>query len=144
MDIEKFLSTVKVFRKLDHEKLLILAQQVQVKHYLKGEIIVKQGTSGEYLWIIYQGSVKILRDVEGKEKKVLATLFPPDFFGEISLMSQSPTSAAVMAEEPSVIMRIPRDAVVSVVKKNISANACFSRTTIQRLTENARRLFGKQ
>lgn len=144
MDIEKFLSTVKVFSKLDHDKLQILAQQVQVKHYPKGEIIVNQGIPGEYLWIIFQGSVKILREGEGKEKKVLATLFPPDFFGEISLMSQSPTSAAVMAEEPCVIMRIPRDAVVSVVKKNISANVCFSRTTIQRLTENARSLFGKR
>lgn len=144
MDIEKFLSRVKVFSKLDQEKLQVLAQQVQVKHYLKGEIIVEQGTPGQYLWIIYQGSVKILREVEGKEKKVLATLFPPDFFGEISLMSHSPTSASVMAEEPCVLMRIPRDAVVSVVKKNISANACFSRTIIQRLTENARSLFGKR
>jgi signal-transduction protein with cAMP-binding, CBS, and nucleotidyltransferase domain len=141
--MEKFLSTVKVFSKLDQDKLRMLAEHVQVQNFSKDAIIVDQGVPGEYLWIIRQGSVKIFRDVDGKGKKVLATLSPPDIFGEISLISKKPTSAEVRADEPSVVLRIPGEIVSSVIKKNLSANAVFSRTSIARLTENARKLFHK-
>ena len=143
MDMEKFLSTVKVFSKLDQDKLQMLAGHVQVQNFCKGKIIVKQGIPGEYLWIICQGSVKIFREIEGKGKKVLATLYPPDIFGEISLISNSPTTAEVIAEEPSIVLRIPQDVVASVIKKNLLAKASFSRTSIERLTDNAHKLFSK-
>ena len=107
MDMEKFLSTVKVFSKLDQDKLRMLSENVQVQNFTKGKIIVEQGVPGEYLWIICQGSVKIFREIEGKGKKALATLYPPDIFGEISLISNTPTTAEVRTEEPSVVLRIP-------------------------------------
>lgn len=143
MDMEKFLSTVKVFSKLDQDKLLMLAEHVQVLNFGKDRIIVEQGVPGEYLWIIRQGSVKISREVAGKGKKVLATLSPPDIFGEISLISKKPTNAEVRADEPSVVLRIPGDIVAAVLKKNLSANAAFSKTSIERLTDNARKLIHK-
>lgn len=143
MDMEKFLSTVKVFSKLDQDKLRMLSEHVQVLSFSKDKIIVEQGVPGEYLWIIHQGSVKISREIAGKGNKVLATLSPPDIFGEISLISKKPTSAEVRADEPSVVLRIPGDVVASVLKKNLSANAAFSKTSIERLTDNARKLFHK-
>lgn len=144
MDIEKFLSTVKAFSKLDQDNLRLLSENVQVEHFSKGKIIVEQGVPGEYLWIICQGSVKIFRKIDGKGEKVLATLSPPDIFGEISLISKNPTTAEVRADEPSVLLRIPGEVVVSLLKKNLSAKASFSRTSIERLTDNARKLFSKR
>lgn len=143
MDIEKFLSTVKVFSKLDQDKLRMLSEHVQVQNFSKDSIIVEQGVPGEYLWIIRQGSVQISREVKGKGKKVLATLSPPDIFGEISLISKKPTNAEVRADEPTVVLRIPGEVVASVIKRNLSANAAFSKTTIERLTENAMKIFHK-
>lgn len=143
MEIEKFLSTVKVFSKLDQEKLRILSQNVLIQNFTTGKIIVEQGAVGEYIWVIYQGSVKIFREIDGKGKKVLATLLPPDIFGEISLISKKPTTAEVRADEPTVVLRIPDDVVASVIKKNLSASASFSKTSIERLTDNASKLFRK-
>ncbi|MHB8788295.1 MAG: cyclic nucleotide-binding domain-containing protein [Desulfobulbaceae bacterium] len=143
MNMEKFLSTVKVFSKLDQDKLRMLSDHVQVHNFSKDMIIVEQGVPGEYLWIIRQGSVQISREIKGKGKKVLATLSPPDIFGEISLISKKPTNAEVRADEPTVVLRIPGEVVASVIKRNLSANAAFSKTTIERLTENARKMFHK-
>lgn len=144
MDTEKFLSTVKVFRKLDQDNLRMLSENVQVQNFSKGKIIVEQGVPGEYLWIICQGSVQIIRKIDGKEEKILATLSPPDIFGEIALISKKPTTAEVRADGPSVVLRIPGEIVASLLKKNLSAKASFSRTSIERLTDNARKLFGKR
>lgn len=144
MDMEKFLSTVKVFSKLDQDRLRILSEHVHVQNFSKDMIIVEQGVAGEYLWIIRQGSVKIFREIDGKGKKVLATLSPPNIFGEISLISKKPTTAEVRADEPSVILRIAGEVVASVLKNNLSANAAFSRTSIERVTENARNLIHKE
>lgn len=143
MNLEKFLSTVKVFSKLDQDKLRMLSEHVQILNFDKDKIIVAQGVPGEYLWIIHQGSVKIFREINGKGKKILATLSPPDIFGEISLISKKPTNAEVRADEPSVVLRIPGEVVMTLLKKNLSANAAFSRTSIERLTDNARKQFNK-
>jgi signal-transduction protein with cAMP-binding, CBS, and nucleotidyltransferase domain len=143
MDIEKFLSTVRVFSKLDQDKLRMLSEHVQVQNFGKDAIIVEQGVPGEYLWIILQGSVQISREIKGKGKKILATLSPPDIFGEISLISKKPTNAEVRADEPTVVLRIPGEVVAAVIKRNLSANAAFSKTTIERLTENAMKIFHK-
>lgn len=144
MDIEKFLSTVKVFSKLDQDKLRMLAEHVQVQNFDKDALIVEQGVQGEYLWIIRQGSVKISREIKGKGKKILATLSPPDIFGEISLISKKPTNAEVRADGTAVVLRIPGEVVASVIQKNLSANAAFSKTSIERLTENAMKMFHKE
>ena len=140
MNIEEFLSTVKVFSKLDQDKLQMLSGHVQAQSFSQGQIIVEQGIPGEYLWIICQGSVKIFRQIKGQEKKVLATLYPPDIFGEISLLSNSPTSAEVRAEGKCVVLKIPREVVTSVIKKNLSAKAAFSKTSIERLTDSTSKL----
>lgn len=68
------------------------------KEFMKGDVIFYEGEEGQTMYIIYEGKVKITkraRDVE----TTLAVLQAGDFFGEMSIIDESPRSATAIVEE---------------------------------------------
>ena len=66
------------------------------KSYKKGELILKEGTSGSAAYIINSGEVEVFRTIEGK-KIVLASLRENQIFGEMSIIDDRPRSASIVA-----------------------------------------------
>ncbi|MBU0675890.1 MAG: cyclic nucleotide-binding domain-containing protein [Proteobacteria bacterium] len=139
-EIEAFLPSVRVFSELDSDTIRMLAGYVMVEHCAKGEVILEQGVQGEHLWLIHQGSVKVFQEVRGKEIRALATLGPGDIFGEISIISKSPTTAEVRSGEDCVLLKIPHEVISFVIQKNLTTSSFFSRTFVERLSDSARKL----
>jgi len=68
------------------------------QEFMKGDVIFYEGEEGQTMYIIYEGKVKITkraRDVE----TTLAVLQAGDFFGEMSIIDESPRSATAIVEE---------------------------------------------
>lgn len=61
-----------------------------------GETIIKQGTTGDCLYIIQKGTVEIIEETDTEEIKV-AELKKKDFFGEMSLFEKDVRSCTVKA-----------------------------------------------
>lgn len=89
--------------------------------YLKivpaGTVIFRQGDGGEDFYLIKDGKVKIVREIKGEEK-VLAVLGMGDFFGEMSVLTGMPRSATAEAVEDTILLVVPSDFFVSLVKSN--------------------------
>jgi hypothetical protein len=64
--------------------------------FAAGGTIVEEGKTGAEMFIIEDGEVDILRTYAGTEK-VLSTLGPGDFFGEMSVLENRPRSASARA-----------------------------------------------
>ena len=64
----------------------------------KGEIIFSQGDTGDELYFIVRGKVKVLRG-QGTDQTEIAELGPGDTFGEIALISDKPRTATVEVSE---------------------------------------------
>ncbi len=64
--------------------------------YAAGAIIVQEGTVGSEMFIIDDGEVEILR-LFGDSERILTTLGPGDFFGEMSVLENRPRSATARA-----------------------------------------------
>jgi len=62
-----------------------------------GEAIFDQGDNSKLMYIIQEGNVKIVRKAFGK-KKLLASLGPGEFFGEMAMLNNKPRSAAAIAD----------------------------------------------
>jgi type IV pilus assembly protein PilZ len=65
--------------------------------YQDGQIIFKEGSSGDWVYIVFSGSVEISRTIGGK-KFILGTLQPGETFGELSLigaMKRTGTARAI-------------------------------------------------
>jgi CRP/FNR family cyclic AMP-dependent transcriptional regulator len=66
------------------------------RQYGKGETIVREGESGDCLYVVQAGEVEVIQERDGREVQ-LAVLKESDFFGEGSLFDREKRSATVRA-----------------------------------------------
>lgn len=101
-----------------HEKLIAalgpalraLALRGTMRSYKKHAVVINEGESGESLYVLLQGSVKVFATDEDGREITYGTISAGDYFGEMSL-DGGPRSASVMALEPIVCSVVGRSAV---------------------------------
>ena len=69
-----------------------------IKVYKKSEIIFKENSFGDDMYVICSGKVKLATTNEGRDL-LLDILGPSQFFGEMALVDASPRSATAVAVE---------------------------------------------
>ncbi len=83
----------------------------------KGDLIVKEGEGGDFMFVIVEGKVKVLLKREKKEI-VLATLEKGNFFGEMTLFGRKSRSATVEALTDLKLIKITRKDLTRLSKTN--------------------------
>jgi putative ABC transport system ATP-binding protein len=91
----EFLKGVELFKALTPAELTHVAERMTKRHYLPGDVVIRQGDRGHELFLVSDGGVRVERS--GQE---VARLGPGDFFGELALLSGNPRNATVIATEP--------------------------------------------
>lgn len=92
-------------KELAEEEREALQRTIHPTFVLPGIPIINQGTTGANLYLLRSGTVTIVRVVNGQE----ITLSSGDYskvFGEISMFSEEPVSASVIAREACIIYTI--------------------------------------
>jgi len=64
--------------------------------YQDGQIIFKEGTFGDWVYIIHEGTVEISKDVEGN-KVIIEVLGPGEIFGEMAFLGDIPRTATALS-----------------------------------------------
>lgn len=99
-----FLKNIVPFSSLDDTDLQEISKTMVLKKFPPKETIISQGVQGTNFYIIHSGLVKVsLVDKDDKEK-VIGFLGEGDCFGEISLLTQGPTTTDIQAVEDTVCM----------------------------------------
>ena len=99
-----FLKKILPFKVLGDLELLEIARTLDEKRFPPGEVIIPMGIQGKRFYLIKSGLVKVyLLDEEGKEI-VLGFLGEGDCFGEISLLTQGPTTANIQTMEETLTL----------------------------------------
>ena len=116
----ELLANIGLFESLTDDDLESLSKRLEEHDYAEGDVIFKQGDAGESLFIVQEGAVGISFG-EGRTRVILASLFPGQYFGELSLFDGSPRSATATATKRARLVRLDRDDLVDFVNKNPSA-----------------------
>ena len=66
------------------------------RSYADGEVIIRQGTQGDRMYVVQEGEVEILREHEDRGVR-LTILGPGDFFGEVPLFERISGEGVVRA-----------------------------------------------
>ena len=120
MDRSTLLSNIPLFESLTPDDLAALSARLEERTFAAGEAIFAQGDPGSTLFLIQEGGVEISVG-QGKTRVVLATLFPGQYFGELSLMDGAPRSATAAAAKASTLLALDRDDFKEFIKKDPDA-----------------------
>lgn len=84
--------------------------RMQQVNYNAGEIILKQGTEGDYFYVLIRGSAIVTRETPlSKDGIKLAELNVGDTFGEEALISDAKRNATVTMTSDGSVMRLGKD-----------------------------------
>jgi len=99
----------------DIQKMLKKLQSVPVK---EGDVVIRQGDSGDYFYIIREGRCSVTRLASGKGWDIpLAELSDGDCFGEEALVSDNPRNATITMLTDGTLMRLSKQDFVELLKK---------------------------
>jgi SulP family sulfate permease len=102
------LNDFELFRQFDDNTLRELAACVTELSVPQGQKVFSQGDSGDEIFLVRRGSVRILLPLKGKTLHHLATIGQGDFFGELSFLDGSLRSANVEAKVPTDLYVLSR------------------------------------
>lgn len=102
-----FLKKTILFHNVPAERLMGLAEISDLIFYKKGTIISKEEDISDQLYIVKNGSLKIVK-VKNNVKTILSIIRNGEAYGEIGLFTQSPRSASAIANEDCEVYVIQR------------------------------------
>lgn len=106
------LKKIPLFASLNFKEMAQVLEITQVRNILEGTVIMKEGTTGEDMYIILKGQVDIIAS-----GNIVAELKPGQFFGEMSLIDKSPRSATVRTRTDCKMLRITRSDFFPLLKR---------------------------
>lgn len=98
---ESFVAACSLFSGLDEAGLAAVAEAVVEVAFPAERVIAREGEIGTGLFIIVEGSVRVVRD-----GRPIAHLRRGDFFGELSVLDGGPRNATVVADEPTTCLAL--------------------------------------
>jgi small-conductance mechanosensitive channel/CRP-like cAMP-binding protein len=116
----RLLAQVDLFRELEAEKVERLALASTLRYYDQQEVLVREGETGESLFVIERGQVLVAKSgaLIGTGTIQLATLGPGSFFGEMSLLTGEPRSATVVADGPCEVVELSKEALAPLLEED--------------------------
>lgn len=107
-----------------------------LKKFLKGEVIIAEGTEGKTVYIIRSGRVEVAKQTP-KGAVQLATLGPGEVFGEMCMVDErfSKRTAGVRALEDSEIIVLDRDGFESYLEQSSTGVLNLIKRLTHRLRE---------
>jgi CRP-like cAMP-binding protein len=107
--IKNLLATSPLFTPFTREQQKQLLQRFEGAEVDAGMTVIRQGDAGLGLHVVLTGQLEVTVDTEtAAEPITLGQLRPGDIFGEMSLLTDQPTSATVRASSPCTLLFLPR------------------------------------
>lgn len=88
------------------------------KVYVDGENIIRQGETGDSMYVVQGGRVEVLQESEEVGEQHLAFLNAGDFFGEMSVFEKEVRSATVRAAGEARVLKIDKRALLTRIRED--------------------------
>jgi ATP-binding cassette subfamily B protein len=129
------LRDVPLFKDLDQAYLKNIAGMFSTEHVPAGRAVITEGDEGSRFYIIVRGQVAVTASQSEAESVQVATLEDGDYFGEISLLANIPTTATVTTLSPSIFITLQREQLNKLVQQYAGLGAQMREALEHRLAQ---------
>jgi signal transduction histidine kinase len=108
----------------------------QVHSYLPGDVLCRENAVEDRFYMILDGDAEVTKHINSSESRLLTTLAPGDFFGEMALIHNAPRAATVSAKTALTTLELDRAAFDRVIHKSTSIAMAMVSQISNRLRQN--------
>jgi CRP-like cAMP-binding protein len=129
------LRAIPLFQNLADPDLGEIADLLIERKFPKNAMIFEEGVSGDYMYLIQKGQVKVTKMSEDGREKILAIHSEGSFFGEMALVEPEPRSASCKTTGPCVLLALSRSDFLNLLRQNPDISLELIRVLSQRLRD---------
>jgi CRP-like cAMP-binding protein len=124
-----------LFADLEREAFVKLVSQLVYRDVEPDALVAHEGEGGDTLYVIVAGAAEVSRRIDGEDRP-LGLLRGGSIFGELSLLTGTPSTATVTAVAPSEVFEIRREHLNDVARTHPSISRAFTEFAQGRMTRN--------
>ena len=113
-----------------------LISNSQVHSYLPGAVLCRENAVEDRFYMILDGEAEVTKTINNSESRLLTTLAPGDFFGEMALIHNAPRAATVTAKTTLTTLELDKAAFDRVIRKSTSIAIAMVSQISNRLRQN--------
>ena len=129
------LGKVELFSGLLAEGMQSLEQTAEMRAYKPRDVIFQEGDPGDGIYVVVEGEVQVSTLVSETERRVLTSVEPGDFFGEMAILDDRPRSATAQAELDTKVYFLHRDDLLKLLEHSPKLAVCLLREFSLRLRD---------
>jgi small-conductance mechanosensitive channel/CRP-like cAMP-binding protein len=140
-DRTELLAHTELFQYLETAELRELAAKMRHVHFKQGEKVIKQGETGDSMFILAEGLLHVFLSGNGNGAEVrVGQLVPGEFFGEMSLLTGEPRGATILAMTDVVAHEITKESMTDLLSKRPQVADLISRVVAERRIRNSEKM----
>jgi CRP-like cAMP-binding protein len=133
-----------LFESLSAEQVEKVAEIATERHVAEGQPIFREGSTGDEMYVVVAGTVRISKEIPGAGEEALTLLGPGSYFGEMAAIDDAPRSADAVAHTACGLLAIRREDLdrLMFLDKDLAYAVlwAFVRTLSSRLRETTEKL----
>lgn len=122
-----------LFKELDAAIIERLGGLCTTRQYSKGEVVFVQGESGDALFAVVSGEIRVSANSSQGQEMHLNVIRPGEILGEIALLDGGERSASAVATKATMLLVMPRDAFLKLLEQEPSLASHFMVLLCQRI-----------
>ncbi len=103
------------FAEFSQEDISVLAGYMEVYRAQPGDIIIREGDAGDFMMLIVEGEVDILKKNFRAEQQHMTSAGPGMTLGEMSMIDGEPRFASCMSTQPTLFAVLTRDNMAKII-----------------------------
>ncbi|MEO1353060.1 MAG: cyclic nucleotide-binding domain-containing protein [Cyanobacteria bacterium J06635_15] len=128
------LKNVALFKNLSLDELLLIDKSLEQTQVLASRTIFAEGDWGSHLYIIADGTVQLVKNIDGNLRK-LKQLQQGQYFGEVALFDNAPRWDGAIALEDCTLLKLEKSRFLSLITQRPHIILEICRFLSQRLRE---------
>ena len=137
------LRNLPLFKNLTLDELFGIDRALEQRRVLAGETIYTEGSWGWHLYIIAEGKIQIVKELDGEQQEI-KRLSTGEYFGEIALFDEAPRWDGAIALEDSVLLCLEKKRFISLISQRPHIILEICRFLSKRLRETDKYMSAKK